>query len=67
MGWMGGLKAKLHYTWERNAEDNWANDPLTPFNTVSSNLWMGWDNPNYNVHMLMALVHRFLVIGSDDR
>ena len=54
MGWNGGLKAKLHYVWERNAEDNWANDPLTPYNTISSNLWMGWDNPNYNVHMLMA-------------
>jgi len=29
---------------------------LTPFNTVNSNLWMGWDNPNYNVHMLMASI-----------
>ncbi len=58
MGWKGGLKAKLHYVWERNAEDNWANDPLTPYAILStgasSNLWMGWDNPNYNVHMLMA-------------
>lgn len=56
MGWKGNVKAKLHYVWERNAEDNWANDPLTPFNTVNSNLWMGWDNPNYNVHMLMASI-----------
>ena len=57
MGWKGGLKAKLRYTWERNAEDNWANDPLTPYTLIvpaSSNLWMGWDNPNYNVHMLMG-------------
>jgi MtrB/PioB family decaheme-associated outer membrane protein len=54
MGWAGGLKAKVHYVWERNAEDNWANDPLTPFNTISTNLWMGWNNPNYNVQMLMG-------------
>jgi MtrB/PioB family decaheme-associated outer membrane protein len=57
MGWSGGLKAKLRYTWERNAEDNWANDPLTPYTVIvpaSTNLWMGWNNPNYNVHMLMG-------------
>jgi MtrB/PioB family decaheme-associated outer membrane protein len=57
MGWKGVLKAKLHYTWERNTEDNWANDPLTPYTLIvpaSTNLWMGWDNPNYNIHMLMA-------------
>ena len=55
MGWKGDLKAKLHYAWERNAEDNWGNDPLTPYTLVSNGtLWMGWDNPNYSVHMLMA-------------
>lgn len=57
MGWKGGLKAKLHYAWERNAEDNWANDPLTPYTNLTgmtSTLWLGWDNPNYNVHMLMG-------------
>ena len=26
LGWKGDVKAKLHYTWERNAVDNWAND-----------------------------------------
>ena len=57
MGWKGEVKAKLHYTWERNAEDNWANDPLTPYNLVNSNLWLGWDNPNYNVHMLSASIN----------
>ncbi len=57
MGWKGDVKAKLHYTWERNAEDNWANDPLTPYNLVNSNLWLGWDNPNYNVHMLSASIN----------
>ena len=57
VGWKGGLKAKLQYTWQRNAEDNWANDPLTPYTLIvpaSSNLWMGWDNPNYNIQMLMG-------------
>jgi MtrB/PioB family decaheme-associated outer membrane protein len=52
LGWKGDLKAKLHFTWERNAETNWAQDPLTPYSLVSSGLWMGWDNPNYNVEML---------------
>jgi len=51
------LKAKLHYAWERNAEDNWANDPLTPYTNMPSltnRLWLSWYNPNYNVHMLMG-------------
>jgi hypothetical protein len=57
MGWTGTVKAKLHYVWERNAESNWANDPLTPYSTLTgltTTLWMAWDNPNYNVQMLMA-------------
>jgi hypothetical protein len=58
MGWNGALKAKVRFVWERNAEDNWANDPLTPYSILStgasSNLWMGWNNPNYNVEMLMG-------------
>jgi MtrB/PioB family decaheme-associated outer membrane protein len=57
LGWKGDIKAKLHYAWERNAEDNWANDPLTPYNlVVNSNLWLGWNNPNYNVHMLSGSI-----------
>jgi MtrB/PioB family decaheme-associated outer membrane protein len=54
IGWKGSLKAKLHYFWERNAEDNWANDPLTPYTLAQTTLFMGWDNPNYSVQMLMA-------------
>jgi MtrB/PioB family decaheme-associated outer membrane protein len=57
MGWTGTVKAKLHYVWERNAESNWANDPLTPYSTLTgmtTTLWLAWDNPNYNVQMLMA-------------
>jgi len=56
LGWKGDAKAKLHYAWERNSDSNWANDPLAPFNTISGTgvLWMAWNNPNYNVHMIMA-------------
>ena len=57
MGWKGDVKAKLHYAWERNSEDNWGNDPLTPYNLLSnSTLVLGWYNPNYNVHMLSASI-----------
>jgi MtrB/PioB family decaheme-associated outer membrane protein len=57
LGWNGTVKAKLHYAWERNAETNWANDPLTPYTTMANlntTLWLAWYNPNYNVHMIMA-------------
>jgi MtrB/PioB family decaheme-associated outer membrane protein len=57
MGWKGDVKFKLHYAWERNAADNWANDPLTPYTLASSStLWLGWYNPNYNVHLLSASI-----------
>ena len=53
MGWVGDLKAKLRYTWEGNSVANWQDDLLAPFTPVISTtaLWMGWNNPNYNVHM----------------
>jgi MtrB/PioB family decaheme-associated outer membrane protein len=54
-GLRGKLKAKLHYAWERNSEDNWANDPLTPYTnmpSLSNRLWLSWYNPNYTVHRL---------------
>jgi MtrB/PioB family decaheme-associated outer membrane protein len=56
LGWKGDVKAKLHYAWESNSVANWANDGLTPFTIASGNsvLWMTWNNPNYNVHMIMA-------------
>ena len=38
-----------------NSVSSWANDPVAPFNTwAGSALFMSYDNPNYNVHMLMA-------------
>ena len=58
MGWNGKVQAKLHYVWERNAVSDWAQDPLAPYAVVSgaasSDLYMAWYNPNYNVQMLMA-------------
>jgi len=55
-GLKGVVKAKLHYAWERNAVANWANDPVALYNPViaSSALFMAGNNPNYNVHLLMA-------------
>ena len=56
MGFNGDLKASLRYTWERNAVSNWQNDPLAPFTSFVGNganfLWMAYNNPNYNVHMI---------------
>jgi MtrB/PioB family decaheme-associated outer membrane protein len=56
MGWFGDLKAKLRYTWESNAVANWQDDLLMPFTPVISTtaLWLGWNNPNYNVQMIAA-------------
>ena len=59
LGWNGDIIAKLHYAWERNAVVNWQNDPLAPYNVPAlasgnSAIFMAYDNPNYNVHMLMG-------------
>ena len=59
LGWKGDIIAKLHYAWESNAVVNWQNDPLAPYNVPAlasgnSAIFMAYDNPNYNVHMLMA-------------
>jgi hypothetical protein len=53
MGFNGDLKAKLRYTWERSGDSNWQNDPLAPFfPTLSNAIWLGYQNPNYNVQMI---------------
>jgi MtrB/PioB family decaheme-associated outer membrane protein len=56
MGWVGDLKAKVRYTWESNSVMNWQDDLLMPFTPVVSTtaLWMGYNNPNYNVQMVAA-------------
>jgi MtrB/PioB family decaheme-associated outer membrane protein len=55
-GLKGVVKAKLRYAWERNSVANWQNDPLAPFGNVGEPIliYLAQDNPNYNVHMLMA-------------
>ena len=54
-GFWGDIKAKLRYTWERNAVNNWQNDPLAPFTPIlPSSIWLAYDNPNYNVQMIAA-------------
>jgi MtrB/PioB family decaheme-associated outer membrane protein len=54
LGWKGLVKAKLHYVYERNAENNWQQDPVAPFSPAISaaSVWTGYFNPNYNVHLL---------------
>ncbi len=56
VGWKGDLKAKLHYTWERNSVSNWQNDLVLPFATTqgANYLLLASDNPNYNVQMVAA-------------
>ena len=57
LGWKGDVKAKLRYTWERNSVSNWQNDALAPFTDIpglTNAIWLAYDNPNYNVHMITA-------------
>ena len=59
MGWNGKVHARLRYVWERNSVQNWQNDPMQtymfsaiPNGIAGYMIWMAWDNPNYNVHLL---------------
>ena len=56
LGWKGEVKAKLRYAWERNSVNNWQQNPLMPTgNTGEPTLiYMAYDNPNYNVHLMAA-------------
>jgi hypothetical protein len=54
-GFKGDIKAKLRYTWERNAVSNWQNDSVAPFNPAINSgygIYLGYDNPNYNIQMI---------------
>ena len=64
MGFQGDILARLRYTWERNNVSNWQNDSLAPFTDIpayqASNIYMAYDNPNYNVQMLaLSLIARW--------
>jgi hypothetical protein len=60
LGWRGKVSATLRYAWERNSVANWQNDMMqtymySPANrTVGYMTWMNYDNPNYNVQMIMG-------------
>jgi hypothetical protein len=62
VGFRGETYVKLRYLWENNdvtdwAADNWNYQYLINGDTgVNKNLLLGWNNPNYNVHLLMASV-----------
>ena len=55
-GWTGDLTAKVRYTWEKNSVSDWHYDTLFPFTPAvgGSALFLGYDNPNYNVQMVAA-------------
>jgi len=59
LGWKGKVTAKLRYVWERNHVANWQNDTMQAYMFASDTStgymsWMAYDNPNYNVHLIMA-------------
>jgi MtrB/PioB family decaheme-associated outer membrane protein len=59
MGWNGTVTARLRYSWERNAVNNWNDNQMSSYMyavapTTQYMTWMAYDNPNYNVHMVSA-------------
>jgi hypothetical protein len=60
LGWRGKVSATLRYAWERNSVSNWQNDMMQTYMYTSSNTtvgymtWLNYDNPNYNVQMIMG-------------
>jgi MtrB/PioB family decaheme-associated outer membrane protein len=61
LGLTGKLSAKLIYAWERNNVTNWQTSTLNyvynPLLTAGGYMtWLGYDNPNYNVHKLAAAI-----------
>jgi MtrB/PioB family decaheme-associated outer membrane protein len=62
IGWKGDITAKLRYAWERNSVDNWQNDMMqtymytatAPGSSYGYANWLAYDNPNYNVQLIMA-------------
>jgi MtrB/PioB family decaheme-associated outer membrane protein len=65
MGFEGDITIKVRYTWERNRNENWAYDNLTPYVPTadpgqpeisggSRSLFLAAFNPNYNAHLIAA-------------
>jgi MtrB/PioB family decaheme-associated outer membrane protein len=60
-GIKGEMYAKLQYVWERNSSENWQNDIMqtymAAYNTGYSYMtWLAYDNPNYDVQMIIASI-----------
>jgi MtrB/PioB family decaheme-associated outer membrane protein len=65
MGWTGDVTLKVRYTWERNRNENWATDNMTPYvPTVDTNeltgasrsLFLAAFNPNYTAQLVALSV-----------
>jgi hypothetical protein len=59
LGWLGDVSVKLRYIWENNNMTNWQSDSVLPYMeavTVAARqqVYLAGNNPNYNVHVLMA-------------
>ena len=59
MGLKGKLSARLNYTWEHNSVTNWQASTINymynpALTTVGYMTWLGYNNPNYNIHRLGA-------------
>jgi len=60
LGWTGDkVFAKLRYIYERNNLTNWASGGMVPymFGTdpdASRSIFLAYNNPNYNVHLIAA-------------
>lgn len=59
LGWKGEAYAKLRYLWERSAVSDWAAvnqnyAVLISPNAGQKSIFLGWNNPNYEVHLIAA-------------
>ncbi len=66
MGLFGSVTAKLRYTWERNANTNWATDNFSPYSPSAADaggtditsggrsLFLAYNNPNYTAQIITA-------------
>jgi MtrB/PioB family decaheme-associated outer membrane protein len=60
LGWKGNVSVKLRYAWERTSVTNWQDDMMQTymyspaFTSVGYMDWLAFNNPNYNVHLIMA-------------
>jgi MtrB/PioB family decaheme-associated outer membrane protein len=60
LGWRGKVTATFRYAWERSSVGNWQNDMMQTYMYSASNrtvgymTWLNYDNPNYNVQMVMG-------------